>query len=114
MKTQEQQKAELLTQYVEALIPLSTTVEINDMEIVLIRKYNEIIQQKPLTADPYADEVFSGRVLRLIHSTCGYNSLTRISNLPHIEWFRSKIGFGRKSREEYIEVMTTYEMWDKI
>lgn len=115
MKTQEQQKAELLTQYVEALIPLSTTVELNDMEKVLVKKYKEITSQKPLTADPYIDEVFSKRVYDLVNTFFwGQAHVTRLSHCPKLKEIELEYGFGRKSREEYIEVMRKYNFLDKI
>lgn len=112
MKTQEQQKSELCDEYVNALLSIKSTVELNEMEIVLIKKYNQIAQQKPLSQDPYCDEIFSGRMLTLFRKY--HLNKKRLSELPNLISLIHQDGFGRKSVEEYTEVMTTYEMWDKI
>jgi hypothetical protein len=114
MKTQEQQKAMLLDKYVENLRLNSDHLFTEDLN--LIKEYDAITAQKPLTADPYADEVFSGRLFKKIlwYFKQPLNDMPKLSECPSVNWYNQHIGFGRKSREEYIEVMTTYEMWDKI
>jgi len=110
MKTQEQQKAELLDKIVADIIENK-----DDHLIWIVSMYAEITAQKPLTADPYADEIFSGRILKAIYSTYHVKPRAlRLSECPSVKLINQFNGFGRKSREEYIEAMTTYEMWDKI
>tara|TARA_R110000868_G_scaffold119513_5_gene317288 strand:- start:22164 stop:22511 length:348 start_codon:yes stop_codon:yes gene_type:complete len=115
MKTQEQQKAELCDVFFSKII----TCQMDDKAIIeLIANcsldYEKITAQKPLTADPYADEIFSGRLLNSLSGFLRQLNKPRLSDLPNVNLFLDLHGFGRKSREEYIEVMKKYEMWDKI
>ena len=86
----------------------------------LQEKYNAIVEQKTLSADPYADEVLSGRLLNLVHD---YLTLKvahwqikdfRLSGLPDLKCLTRLRGFGKKTRQEYIDVMTKYGFTDKI
>jgi hypothetical protein len=131
MKTQEQQKAELCDKLIEVLklahegcenrtwkgFQNGDGEEFGEQLDLLMTEYDSITAQKPLTADPYADEVFSGRVLNKVQSYFyrkGLGRNPRLSECPHISYFGIGNGFGRKSREEYIEVMKKFNMHDKI
>ena len=114
MKTQEQQKAELLDDLIFYIKNGNTDFKDQMGGKLLISKYDQITQQKPLSQDPYCDEVFSGRLLNIISDYWGLENNERLSDLPNIIVFSDKHGFGKKMREEYIDVMTTYEMFDKI
>jgi hypothetical protein len=115
MKTQEQQKADLLDELMHRCTGAFSRSYGGELLLETLNKYRKITAQKPLTADPYADEIFSGRLCRfLAHYFFGDTTELRLSECPKIDLINTERGFGRKSREEYIEVMTTYEMWDKI
>lgn len=113
-KTQEQQKAGLLDDYIKDLKTVKVhLLSLDDAD--LIAKYDAITSQKPLTADPYADEIFSKRVYNLLVAHFwGDATELRLSECPKISHIRDDIGFGRKSREEYISIMKQYGFNDKI
>lgn len=113
MKTQEQQKAELCDEFFSQI----STCSLTDEQIIVLMakcciKYDEITQQKPLSQDPYCDEIFSGRMLTFFRKY--HLNKKRLSELPNLISLIHQDGFGRKSVEEYTEVMTTYEMFYKL
>jgi hypothetical protein len=128
MKTQEQQKAELCDKLIEVLkfahegcenrtwkgFQNGDGEEFGEQLDLLMTEYDSITAQKPLTADPYADEVFSGRLYKLLTKLSWVSKETRLSYMPKLASLMNENGFGRKSREEYIEVMKKYGFNDKI
>ena len=114
MKTQEQQKIELCDEFYKNVMNARGKGEIVKLTSAWSYEYFKITKQKPLSQDPYADEVFSGRLLRVIKMYWRFDKMSRLSQLPNVDFFCHEFGFGKKMREEYIEVMTTYEMFDKI
>ena len=110
MKTQEQQKAELCDRMMCAL----RNNLVSEALMGFVSEYDNITQQKPLSQDPYINEVFSRRLLNIISDYWGVENDERLSDLPNIIVFSDKVGFGKMMRQEYTEVMTTYEMFDKI
>lgn len=111
----EKQKADLLDEYITQLRS-QKLITLKNEECNLIDDYEQIIQQKTLTADPYADEVFSGRLFKKVlwYFKEPLKDMPKLSDCPHISWFGTDRGFGRKSREEYIEVMKKFGFNDKI
>lgn len=120
--SKEQQKAKLLDDLFDWLKPCfnepydeGTDEHMRDMIQDAKQEYDVITAQKPLTADPYADEVFSGRLCRfLAHYFFGDTTELRLSECPKIDLINTEKGFGRKSREEYITIMKQYGFNDKI
>jgi hypothetical protein len=112
MKSTEQRKAELCDTFFHLR---KVTSGYSDLMNDCIEKYNKITQQKPLSQDPYCDEVFSGRLVTFLTKHLK-DYPKQLSECPTIqELVHSHVnGFGRKSRKEYIDVMTAYEMFDKI
>jgi len=109
MKTQEQQKSELCDRMMYVL----RNNLVSETLMGFVSEYDQITQQKPLSQDPYVDEVFSGRLLTHIRKFRA-DPKAKLSSFPKVGFFEKTNGFGKKMREEYIEVMTTYEMFDKI
>jgi hypothetical protein len=120
MKTQEQQKAELLDQIVSDIITNK-----DDHLIWIVSMYAEITAQKPLSADPYADEVFTGKCGALIINYAYYHIChsygpkmprkdMRLSDMPHLHIFIEARNVGRKSIEYYKDVMLEYGFNDKL
>jgi hypothetical protein len=114
MKTQEQQKAELLDELMHYCSGAFSQSYAHELLTETKKKHNQITQQKPLSQDPYIDEVFSRRLLRIIKIYWACNKETRLSELPSIDWFCHDFGFGKMSKQEYIEVMTKYNLTDKL
>lgn len=115
MKTQEQQKSELCDKF---FISISTGL-INDNNFVdfmveCTLEYEKITQQKPLSQNPYCDEVFDGRLMTIINKYWSVDRKNQLSEMPNISFFRPIKGFGKKMEEQYIEVMSTYKMFNKI
>jgi hypothetical protein len=114
MKTQEQQKADLLDELMHRCTGAFSRSYGGELLLETLNKYRKITAQKPLTADPYADEVFSGRLYKLLTKLSWVSKETRLSYMPKLASLMNENGFGRKSREEYIEVMKKFNMHDKI
>ena len=113
MKTQEQQKAELLDNLVEKHRgPMFNAVNFsNDV----FMSYDAITTQKPLSADPFANEVFSTRVWNVLNDHFYGNSIElRLSECPRIKTLIGKRNFGYKSQMEYISVMKEYSFENKL
>lgn len=113
MKTKEQRKAELLD-------ALSKERHSFIAPTWLWEKYDEIESEKTLQQDPYADEVFGGRVSNVLRYYCRLNNRVdtlRLSQCPRISTLIRHDGirgFGYKSWQEYREVMTKYGFTDKL
>ena len=111
MKTQEQQKAELCDRMMYVL----RNNLVSETLMGFVSEYDQITQQKPLSQDPYIDELFSKRVLGAIYSSYRIKPKNlRLSDCPKIILLNIVRGFGRKSVEEYTEVMTKYNLTDKL
>lgn len=116
MKTKEQRKAELLDALMEYWNTTDVVPHLTIQTCLFI--WREIESENTLQKDPYADEVFGARVLRVIREYCGHNvNALRLSQCPDI---RALIdcdrirGFGYKSWQEYQEVMAKYGFTDKL
>jgi len=114
MKTQEQQKSELCDRMMYVL----RNNLVSETLMGFVSEYDQITQQKPLSQDPYIDELVGLRLLNILkfaknNSYFNFNKL-RLSECPNVKDLNRIHGFGKKMREEYTEVMTTYEMFDKI
>ena len=117
MKSIEQQKSELLDKFCNEL-KTTDIYEIPYLASVIAKmliKHEEITAQKPLSQNPYCDEVFGGRLMGLLNDYWGTNHpYKHISTLPHVSFFDGVRGFGRKTREEYVTVLEQYGFTDKI
>lgn len=112
MKTQEQQKAELMDGVYETLNGIRDAEWFGSILEGICKEYEKITMQKPLSADPYADEVFNGRIVNILRDFCGMP--IRLSECPHIKTLLVKRNFGYKSQMEYIAVMKEYSFENKL
>lgn len=118
MKTKEQRKAELLDEIVRDLKGVhSHLLSIDDAEI--IRKHDEIESSKPLSQDPYADEIFKGYcgcrlITAAVHCLGIERKHLRLSDMPHIQVFRDMRNIGKKSLWVYEETMREFGFTDKL
>lgn len=126
MKTKEQRKAELCD---KLAIELKTAISLQVKGTFSLRKflneYDEIEASKPLSKDPYADEVFGGHCgSRLITAAVHHLGLRqetaidrkdmRLSHMPTLGWYKNTRRIGKKSLWVYEEVMKEYGFTEKL
>jgi len=124
MKTQEQQKSELCDRMMYVL----RNNLVSETLMGFVSEYDQITQQKPLSQDPYIDEIFSGRTCGVIRShlksKIAYDDdyfknhekikNIRLSDLPNIRYISQARGFGKMMRKEFFDIMSNYKMLDKV
>lgn len=115
MKTIEQQKADLLQDYVVKL-----TDKINKWRVAtldereLVAAYKSIIAPKEST-NPYIDEVFDMRICNVISDILNKEvKKIRISNCPHIKRLQNRKNIGIGSLQLYESVMQKYGLNEKL
>lgn len=89
------------------------------------QKYDELMAEKPLSKDPFADEVFSGYCgSRLVAAAVHYLGLRaetaiarkdlRLSHMPTLGWYRNTRKIGKKSLWVYEQTMVEYGFHEKL
>lgn len=117
MQSKEQRHSEMLTAFVKSTNVRNLLPQFRQLR----KKFNELESEKPLSKNPFIDEVdISGRLLNLIYTyfevyVPGYAGeperlhYIQVSDLPDLEQIKAlKRGFGYKSQQEYADLLKKY------
>lgn len=121
MKSIEQQKAELLDELFNDWNVMDNYCDEHTRDALtdLHREYIAITAQKPLSQNPFADEVFRGNCgSRLINHAIEHTGIERknlrLSDMPPLSWYKGRRGINSKSLWVYEETMREHGMNDKL
>jgi tRNA A-37 threonylcarbamoyl transferase component Bud32 len=103
-------KARLLDNYMYN----STDGTLRKDKKLLEDKYREIEPDFKKRGDPYVHEVFPGKMTKMLQQVKGIEEF-KLSECPALsEIHNCDVKFGRASTEKYINIMTLYNLEDKL
>lgn len=113
MKSIIEQKSDALDEFMVIVSKCDHDATPRNVE-VLTKKYNEIVNQRPMSQNPHIDDVFGGRLYQWLIHWLDLKRIPQLSDCPHINYLKNQSGIGEKSLFEYRQVMTKYNFPDKL